>query len=150
MKSPDDLFAKRYAVDFPATTRKKARVLFRRAIREYYVMRRRYVIEPETGTRVQRVFIGEVIQQQKNQRRRVERSFRGQTSSGRPSKPETKLLVARLFILWGQYAKTPATFSWKSKSSVRTRFEIFLYDLLPQLGAPDVRRYVETHWKERK
>ena len=149
MLSPDEFF-KRYHSDFPPQTRPNARKLFRRAIRDYYVMQRKYVIEPESGERVHALLVGEFVQHQKTQRRKVSRLFKGRLSAGRPPKPEIKLLVSRLFILWGRYAKQPATFSWKKKSSIKTEFEIFLQDLLPRLGAPDVRRYVETHWRERK
>lgn len=149
MLSPDKLFV-RYHPDFPASTRGEARKLFRRAIRDYYAMQRHYVIEPESGDRVQSVLIGEVIHQQKGQRRKVRRLFTGRSSAGRPKRPEVKVLVARLFILWGRYATTEATFSRKRSTEVRTAFEDFMFDLLPRLGAPDVRRYVESHWRERK
>jgi len=149
MISPDRFFIL-YHPDFPPKTRNKARNLFRRAIREYYVMQRKYVIEPESGERVQSVFVGKVIQRQKTQRRIVRRLFKGQTSAGRPKKPEIKLLLARLFILWGRYANSPSTLSRKGKNPISTNFEIFLLHLLPTLGLKDVRRYVETHWRERK
>jgi hypothetical protein len=149
MEYPDKLFA-HYILDFPAQTRRQARKLFRRAIRDYFVMRRHYVIEPEDGDRVQSVLVGEVIQRQKTQRRKVKRLFTGRKTAGRPKRPEIKLLVARLFILWGSYANTPATFSRKSVDALPTRFEDFMHDLLPKLGASDVRRYMEDHWRERK
>lgn len=149
MLSPDKVF-KDYHPDFPTPTRSIARRLFRRAVREYYVMRRRYVIEPDSGNRVPSVLIGEVIKKQKTQRRKIKRVFTGKKSAGRPQRPEVKLLVARLFILWGRYASSPATLSRKSKLAVPTPFEDFISALLPQLGAPDVRRYVEAHWRERK
>jgi hypothetical protein len=148
MLSPDKFWGL-YDSDFPAQTRSEARRLFRRAIRDYYAMQRRYVIDPESGKRVPSVLVGEVIQKQKAQRRKVERLFTGHPSAGRPQRPEIKLLIARLFILWGRYAQDPATFSWKEAKN-RTRFEAFLFDLLPKLGAPNVRGYVETHWRERK
>jgi hypothetical protein len=149
MLSPDKFFGQ-YCSDFPAQTRSEARKLFRRAIRDYYAMQRRYVIDPESGKRVPSVLIGEVIKQQKAQRRIVKRLFKGRPSAGRPERPEIKFLVARLFILWGRYAQYPATFSWKTGVGTQTSFEVFLFDLLPRLGAPDVRRYVEAHWRERK
>ncbi len=149
MLAPDSFF-NGYATDFEAQNRRKARRLFRRAIREFYVMQRRYVIEPESGDRVQSVLIGETVKRQKSQRRRVKRLFTGHRSPGRPIRPEIKLLVARLFIMWGSYAKTPATFSRKSKNSIPTDFEFFMSHLLPSLGARDVRRYVEHHWRDRK
>ena len=68
MLKPDKHF-KSYEYYFPPKNRQVARKLFRRAIREYYAMQRKYVIEPETGRRVEEVFMGEVIQQQKRQRR---------------------------------------------------------------------------------
>ena len=52
--------------------------------------------------------------------------------------------------MWGRYAQEPATLSWKTGVGTVTKFEAFLFDLLPRLGAPDVRRYVEAHWRERK
>jgi hypothetical protein len=149
MLSPDKFFGQ-YDSDFPAETRNEALKLFRRAVRDYYVMRRTYVIDPESGRRAQSVVKGEVIQQQKSQRRIVKRLFTGYSSAGRPKRLEIKPLVARLFILWGQYASTPATFSWKTGTGKQTNFEAFLMDLLPRLGAPDVRRYVEDHWRKRK
>lgn len=149
MRSPDILF-KDYHPNFPTPTRSAARRLFRRAVREYYVMRRRYVIDPDSGDRVQSVLIGEVIKKQKTQRRKIKRSFTGKNSAGRPQRPEVKLLVARLFILWGRYASSPATLSRKSGFANPTPFEDFISGLLPQLGAPDIRRYVEAHWRERK
>lgn len=157
MLKPDRYFNDdRNLPNFPPKDRKQARKLFRRAIREYYVMRRRYVVDPQTGRRVQSVLMGHVIRQQKNQRRKVKILFTGRSSAGRPTKPEVKLLVARLFILWGRYAYTPASLSWKDHPSIPTHlsvptaFECFLCDLLPVLGASDVRRYVEAHWRERK
>jgi hypothetical protein len=149
MLSPDKFF-EQHESNFPAQTRKQARKLFRRAIRDYYVMRRRYVIDPESGNRVPSVLVGELIQKQKAQRRRVKRLFTGRSSAGRPQRPEIKLLIARLFILWGRYAQEPANFSWKTGVAGRTNFEAFLFDLLPRLAATDVRRYVEAHWRERK
>ena len=149
MLSPDKFFGQ-YESDFPAQTRSEARRLFRRAIRGYYVMRQRYIIDPESGKRVPSVLVGEVIQLQKAQRRKVKQLFTGRPTAGRPQRPEIKLLVARLFILWGRYAVKPATFSWKTVVAGKTNFEAFLFDLLPRLGAPDVRRYVEAHWRERK
>ena len=149
MLQPDCYF-KDYWFCFPAKDRREARKLFRRAIREYYVMQRKYVIEPESGERVQSVLIGHVIKQQKKQRRKVRLLFNGKVSAGKPKRPEIKFLIARLFILWGRYAKTPATFSWKTHSAITTDFEVFLHDLLPRLGARDVRRYVEAHWRDHK
>lgn len=149
MLSPDKFFGQ-HDSNFPAQTRKEVRKLFRRAIRDYYVMRRRYVINPESGKRVPNVLVGEFIQKQKAQRRKVKRLFTGRPSAGRPQRPEVKLLIARLFILWARYAQDPATFSWKTGDARQTNFEAFLFDLLPRMGAPDVRRYVEAHWQERK
>jgi hypothetical protein len=149
MLSPDKFFGQ-YDSDFPTQTRSEAGKLFRRAVREYYVMRRRYVIDLESGKRVPGVLVGEVIQLQKAQRRKVKQLFTGRPTAGRPQRPEIKLLVARLFILWGRYAQDPATFSWKTGVGRKTNFEAFISDLLPRLGAPDVRRYVEAHWRERK
>jgi hypothetical protein len=149
MLSPDAFF-KRYHSEFPVHTRNEARKLFRRAIREYYVGGRRCVIDPESGRRVQRVLTGEAIKQQKLQRRKVQHFFTGRPTAGRPTRPEIKALVARLFIMWGRYAQEPATLSWKTGVGTVTKFEAFLFDLLPRLGAPDVRRYVEAHWRERK
>lgn len=149
MVMPDSFF-NLYSSSFRQQTRNEARRLFRRAIREYYVMRRRFVIDPESGRRVKRVFEGEAIQQQKGQRRKVKRYFTGHRRAGRPERPEIKLLVARLFILWGRYAYEPATFSWKTGVGKQTSFEIFMLHLLPMLGASDVRRYVEAHWRDRK
>lgn len=149
MVSPDRFFVN-YIFDFAPGAHNEARKLFRRAIRQYYVMQRRYVIDAESGKRKPRVSVGMFIQQQKNQRRIVERFYTGRSSAGRPQRPEIKLLIARLFILWGRYALTPATFSWKTEVGRQTSFEAFLFELLPQLGAKDIRRYVEAHWRERK
>lgn len=149
MVMPDRFFSL-YNSAFLQQTRNEARKLFRRAIREYYVMRRGYVIDPESGKRVERVFIGAAVQQQKRQRRIVKRYFTGHRRAGRPERPEIRLLVARLFILWGRYAYEPATFSWKTGVGKQSSFEKFMFDLLPRLGAPDVRRYVEAHWRGRK
>jgi hypothetical protein len=146
---PDKFFAL-YDHDFPIQTRDKARILFRRAVREYYVTQRKFVIDPESGARVRKLLIGEFVQKQKNQRRKVKRFHTGQKAAGRPKRPEIKLLIARLFVLWCRYATSKATFSWKTAVGNPTRFELFLRDLLPQLGARDVRRYVEAHWRERK
>lgn len=149
MLSPDKFFGL-YHSEFPVQTRNEARKLFRRAIRDYYAARRRYVIDPESGRRVPGVLMGETIKQQKSQRRKVASFFKGRPSAGRPTRPEIKFLIARLFIMWGRYAQEPATFSWKTGVAEKTNFEAFLFDLLPRLGAPDVRRYVEAHWRERK
>ena len=151
MLKPDNYF-QGIAHHFPAKDRHKARLLFRRAIRHYHAMRQRHVIDPETGKRVRRIFIGEVVQNQKSQRRKFKRYFSGQVKAGRPSRPEIKLLVSRVFILWGKYASSPATLSRKTsaRNSIQTDFEIFITNLFPRLGASDVRRYVEAHWRERK
>jgi hypothetical protein len=151
MLKPDSYF-RTIEHHFPAKDRYKARVLFRRAIRQYYVMRRIYVVDPTTGKRVASIFSGEFVQIQKSQRRKVPRIFTGKSKVGRPTRPEIKLLVSRIFILWGRYANSPATISWKAskKHTNPTEFEFFILDLLPLLGASDVRRYIETHWKERK
>ena len=145
-----DLFFKQYDHYFAAQNRSLARKLFRRAIRDYYVMQRKYVIDPETSKRVKSIFIGEYIQQQKKQRRKVKQFFKGRTSAGRPERPEVTILVSRIFILWRKYSIHPATVSWKTTNAIPTIFEEFLSDLLPALGATDVRRYIEAHMKGRK
>ena len=145
MLKPDNYFIQ-YDFYFENVRRSDARKLFRRAIRQYYVMQRRYVIDPSTGLRVKRYQTGAYIMQQKAQRRIVKKIFTGNSRSGRPARPEVNLLVARLFILWSNYAKSPATFSWKKPSAIPTMFEDFVCDLLPRLGASDVRRYVQAHW----
>lgn len=144
-----DLYFNKHADYFPAKDRKKARQLFRRAVRDYHVMRRRFVIDPETGRRVQKVMTGAVIKQEKKQRRFVRIYFSGKNSAGRPPRPEIKLLISRLFALWGLYAASHTAFSWKTNTSTPTKFERFLHDLLPRLGASDVQRYVEEHWRNR-
>jgi hypothetical protein len=149
MLEPDKYFNSKSEY-FPAKDRNKARKLFRRAIRDYYVMQRKYVIEPETGERVQSVFMGYTIKKQKTQRRKIKVLFNGRIAAGRPRRLWLKLLISRLFILWGNYSKHPASFSWKTPSAIPTGFEDFLFDLLPRLGVNDVRRYVEKHWEERK
>ena len=149
MLKPDNYF-NQYDFYFENVRRSEARKLFRRAIRQYYVMQRRYVIDPSTGLRVTSYQTGASIVKQKHQRRNVKKFFTGNSRSGRPARPEVNLLVARLFILWGKYAKSPATFSWKKPCATPTMFEDFVCDLLPRLGAPDVRRYVQAHWKARK
>ena len=147
--APDRFFI-HYQADFPVHNRDEARRLFRRAIRDFYVMQAQYVVDPESGRRVPKVFLGESIQLQKNQRRKAKKFFTGRVTAGRPQRPEIKVLVARLFILWGRYATTPATLSWNTGVGIRTSFEGFLHDLLPKLGARNVRRYVEAHWRARK
>jgi hypothetical protein len=149
MLKPDAYF-KSICDYFPTKHHRLARQLFRRAIREYYVMRRRYVVDPTSGKRLESILVGEFIQQQKNQQRKVKKIFNGNNGVGQPTKYEIKFLISRLFIMWGRFAKTDATFSWKNKSATPTDFEEFLMDLLPRLGATDVRRYVEAHWKARK
>jgi hypothetical protein len=149
MLKPDNYF-KKHSIFFPAKDRAKARKLFRRAIRDYYVMQRKYVFDPETQERVQSILYGATIKHQKKQRRKVKLIFKGRETAGKPPRLEIKVLISRLFILWGQYASTKPTFSWKLKASTPTDFEDFLSDLLPRIGARDVRRYVEAHWQDRK
>jgi hypothetical protein len=149
MLKPDKYF-NQYDFYFEKVHWSEARKLFRRAIRQYYVMQRRYVIDPSTGLRVKRYQTGAYIMQQKAQRRIVKKIFTGNSRSGRPARPEVNLLVARLFILWSNYAKSPATFSWKKPSAIPTMFEDFVCDLLPRLGASDVRRYVQAHWHAKR
>ena len=149
MLKPDKYF-NQYDYYFENVRRSEAQKLFRRTIRQYYVMQRRYVIDPSTGLRVKRYLTGASIVKQKHQRRIVKKFFTGNSRSGRPARPEVNLLVARLFILWGKYAKSPATFSWKKPCAIPTMFEEFVCDLLVELGASDVRRYVEAHWKAKR
>jgi hypothetical protein len=155
MLKPDRYF-EQIEYYFPTPNRRKARKEFRRAIRNYYVMKRKYVIDPSTGKRTAGVLHGEFIQQQKKQRRKVKKIFKGRKSAGRPKRPEVVYLVSKLFFIWGKFSHHPASHAWKPKEkspafhSIPTYFEEFLLDLLPKLGAPDVRRYVENHWKQRK
>jgi hypothetical protein len=113
-------------------------------------MQRRYVIDPVTQFPIKRISVGGEIKEEKTQNRVVELFFNGRSGAGRPKRGEIKLLMSRLFILWGNYSKTEATFSWKKPNAIQTDFEVFLTDLLPRLGASDVRRYAEKHWSERK
>ena len=149
MLKPDDYFNSFLLLEIERKHQRKAQVSFRRAIREYYVLQRRYVIDPATFKRVQRIQYGEAIRQQKNQRRRVSQFFTGR-NVGRSQKYEIQILMSRLFVLWGRFAKTKPTFSWKSKLTTSTDFEYFLFDLLPKLGIKNVRRHAETHWSERE
>jgi retron-type reverse transcriptase len=149
MLKPDSYF-KNISHYFQNKNHRLARQLFRRAIRDYYVMRRRLIFDPISGQRVESIFVGEFIQQQQNQKRKVKKVFKGNKGAGRPVKHEISVLMSRLFIMWGRFAKTDATFSWKMKFAIKTDFEEFLDDLMPKLGATDVRRYVESHWKARK
>ncbi len=151
-----DLYFEKNKHYFPTTNRREARKQFRRAIRSYYVMQRKYVIDPTNGKRTTGVLIGEYIQRQKHQRRKVKRIFSGHKSAGRPKRPEVAYLISKLFIIWGRFSLHPASHSWKSATksatfhSIPSYFEEFLLDLLPRLGAPDARRYVENHWRQRK
>lgn len=149
MLKPDQYFKDYLQFEIEKEYRRKAQVSFRRAIREFYVIQRRYVIEPVKGRRVQRIEYGRTSLRQKNQRRSVDVYFNGQ-KVGQRKKLEINLLMSRLFVLWGRYAKTKPTFSWKSKLTTQTEFECFLNGLLPKLGAKHVRRYAETHWRERE
>ena len=149
MLKADKYFVDFLQFEFEQKHRRKAMARFRRAVREYFVLQRRYVIDPESGQRVQGVRYGQQIQKQKNQRRKVDLIFRGK-KVGRPEKFEIKILISRLFVIWGMYAKTNPTFSWKKNSQTPTDFEVMLFDLLPKLGAKHVRRYVEKHWEERE
>jgi hypothetical protein len=148
MLKPDKFFEDFLWSEFEQKNRRKAKSRFRRAVREYYALQRRYVIEPETGERVQSFRYGQAIVQQKNQRRKVDLIFRGR-NVGQPKKLEIKILMSRLSVMWGLYAKTNPTFSWK-KSPIPTGFELMLLELLPKLGAKHVRRYAENHWQERE
>ncbi len=151
-----DLYFEKIKHYFPTPNRREARKQFRRAIRTFYAMQRKYVINPSDGKRVKEVVYGEFIQQQKNQRRRVKRIFKGRKTAGRPERLEITYLVSKLFFIWRRFSHHPVSHSWKPKYkepifySMPTFFEEFLLDLLPVLGAPDVRRYVENHWKQRK
>jgi len=145
---PDKYFEGFLWSEFEPKNRRKAKVRFRRAIREYYVLQRKYVIEPESGERVQSFRYGQAIVQQKTQRRKIDLIFRGR-KVGHPTRFEIKILMSRLIVMWGLYAKTPPTFSWKN-SAIPTNFELFLLELLPALGAMHVRRYAEKHWQERE
>jgi len=149
MLKPDAYF-KLNSHHFPTKNHKLARQLFRRAIRDYYVMRRKFVVDPSSNKKVESLVVGQFIQKQKNQRRIVTKVFNGRNGAGRPTKYEIKVLISRMFIMWGRFAFTPATFSWKTNQERETDFEAFLMELLPKLGAPDVRRYIEAHWKARK
>jgi hypothetical protein len=119
-------------------------------------MRRNYVINPSDGKRAKEVMYGEFIKQQKKQRRKVKKIFKGCRYAGRPKRPEVTYLISKLFVIWGKFSHHPASHSWKHNEkepafcSTPTYFEEFLLDLLPALGAPDVRRYVENHWRQRK
>ena len=148
MVKPDKYFYDFVQPDIEPKFISKARKSFRRAIRDYYCMQRQYVYEPETGERVQSVRQGMYIEQQQSQRRKKEVIFNGR-KAGRPQKIEIQILVSRLFLMWGRYAKTPPTFSWKTKTTVETDFECMRLDLLPKLGAKDVRGHVEKHWHAR-
>jgi hypothetical protein len=156
MKLKPDRYFEQIEHYFPTPNRREARKQFRRAIRSYYVMQRKYLIDPTNGKRTTGVLLGEYIQRQKHQRRKVKRIFNGQKSAGRPKRPEVIYLVSKLFIIWGRFSHHPASHAWKSTKkspsfhSIPTFFEEFLLDLLPKLGAPDARRYVENHWKQRK
>ena len=149
MLKPDNYF-KQHSHHFPTKDRATVRKLFRRAVRQYYAMQRKYVIDPVTQLPAKRIYVGAMIKKQKTQNRVVKHFFKGRYAAGRPERLEIKLLISRLFILWDNYSKTPATFAWKTSNSIQTEFEVFLNDLLPRLGAADVRRYVEKHWAERK
>ena len=150
MLKPDKYF-NQYDFYFEKVHWSEARKLFRRAIRQYYAMQRRLFFDPSTELLVKKKHqTGAFIVRQKHQRRIVKKFFTVNSRSGRPTRPEANLLVARLFILWGKYAKSPATFSWKKPCATPTMFEDFVCDLMPRLGAPDVRRYVQAHWKARK
>jgi hypothetical protein len=149
MLSPDHFF-KKNAYYFPTKNREKARVAFRRAIRDYYVMQRKYVYEPNTRKRVSKVIYGAFIKAEKSQNRIVKRIFAGKKTAGRPTRPEIRRLISRLIILWEENASSKATLSWKIQTAIPTKFEEFIHNLLPRLGAPDVRRYLENHWKDRK
>ena len=148
MLKPDKYFHDFVQLDIELKFHSKARNSFRRAIRDFYCMQRKYVYEPESGERVQGVRQGMYIQQQKNQKRKIEVIFTGK-KPGRPQKIEIQILISRLFLMWGRYAKTHPTFSWKTDTTIETDFECMLLDLLPRLGAKDVRGHVEKHWHAR-
>jgi hypothetical protein len=149
MLKPDLYFDSYLRFDFNKVDLLKAKIRFRRAIREYYVNQRKYVINPESGEKVLSVRYGSKIVQQKNQKRRVDLIYSGRKKAGRAVNFAIKILISRLIVLWGLYAKKKSLITWKN-SSVSSDFEYALSELLPKLGATNVRRYLENHWKERK
>ena len=66
MLKPDQYFKDYLQFEIEKEYRRKAQVSFRRAIREFYVMQSRYVIEPVKGRRVQRIEYGRTSLRQKN------------------------------------------------------------------------------------
>ena len=65
MLRPDKYF-KENEYHFPLKNRSKARILFRRAVRDFYVMQSNKVIDPITGFKVESVMYGKFIKKQKS------------------------------------------------------------------------------------
>lgn len=149
LRSADQIFDEHKGA-FRPSVRTKAKAQFRRAVRMYLVYRRKVIYDPASGRKRIWVEIGGYWAQQKKQRRFMTVTLRAHRRPGRPSRPEVEFLISRLCLMWRVCRLQRPTITHKLNQRGLTPFERFAQPVLLELGASDLRRYMERYWSKRK
>lgn len=94
--------------------------------------------------------IGERIQQQKNQRRKIPVLAPRPQRTGRKGKDAERFLVSTLAGAFARFTELPITQNWEDDTKGPSSFEQFLYPILTDIGIKDRRQKLRDHLRRRK
>jgi hypothetical protein len=147
MFSADSNFSK-ISHHLPPYSWKRAKVQFRRALREYVVFKgarmRKY--GPNNGQK--KIFLAERIVFTGGRFRRIKKyqqpAWQSRGKGRRPNLP-LEFLVARLAFIWAVTRSQRTSISHKGNQKTPTPYEVFMKDCLGLVGVYSVRKYLERH-----
>jgi len=94
--------------------------------------------------------IGEKIQQQKSQRRRILVVTPRPQRTGRKGKDAERFLVSALAGAFARFTAHPISQNWEDDTKGPSSFEQFLYPILTDIGIKDRRQKLRDHLRRRK
>ena len=94
--------------------------------------------------------IGERIQQQKSQRRKIQVVTPRPPRTGRKGKDAERFLVSTLAAAFARFTGQLVTQNWEDEVEGQSLFEQFLYPILMDIGVKDRRQKLRDHLRRRK
>jgi len=147
MFSADSIFSK-ISHHFPANSRRRAAIQFRRALREYVVFKgaRMHKYGPNNGQK--KILLSERVAFAGGRLRRIKKyhqpAWQSRGKGRRPNLP-LEFLVARLAFIWAVARNKRTSISHKGNQEIPTSYEMFMQDILGFIGVYNVRKYLESH-----
>ena len=136
----------------PTQSRREAMVSFRRAHRTYIVHKggksKTYGVKASRS-----IIISAKIVFTGGRRRKIVKYLKPKhqrQGPGRPPNLPEEYLVSRLAFIWWKATKKRTSISYKRWGGAPTKYELFMKDVMAELGIFNYRKYLELHSQKRR